>query len=127
MSEPLIAPAVDGVVVAYLNGILAEPVSTKVPDSRPSAFVRVILTGGSGRRSTVLHDAQVTVEAWASTYAAASALMGRVDAYMHDARFANPAIRDVQSFGAPIELPAPSTAQFRMTATYQVTVRASAL
>lgn len=127
MSEPLIAPAPDAIVVAYLNTLLTPPVATDVPDPRPAEFVRVLVTGGGGRRDLVLQDAQITVEAWAATYADASELMMLADAHMHNARFVDADIRNVRAFGAPINLPDPTSGQSRMTATYEVTLRASAL
>lgn len=68
---------VEGAVVAYLNGLLAEPVSTKVPVQRPPAFVTVRRTGGpvTGR---VVDQPQLTVSAWAASSVAALELAGEV-------------------------------------------------
>ena len=126
--EVLVAPAGDAVVVAYLKPLLMPvKVVTDVPSPRPTKFVRILLTGGGGRRAMVLHDAQVTVEAWGSTYSEASTLMMLADAHMHAARFNSDDIYNVESFGAPVNLPDPTSGQSRLTATYQVTLRASAL
>lgn len=128
MNEPLVVAPVPGTVVAYLKPLVAPTkVATKVPTTAFSDFVHVVGAGGGGRRNMVLHDGTVAVEAWATTYAAAETLMATVDAHMHNARFASDAIYGVQSFGAPVELPVPDSPKFRLTATYQVTVRASAL
>lgn len=126
MSEPLFSPDVDAVVVAYLNAVMSANAATKVPDPRPSEFTLVLLTGGGGRRGMVLEDAQVTIEYWGATYAAARAGISAVNAHMFNARFAGTNILDVTAFSLPAELPATDTSQFRFTATYQVTVRASA-
>jgi len=77
---------VEGAVVSYLNGLLAEPVSTKVPTSRPPAFVTVRRTGGptSGR---VVDQPQLTVSAWGPSSTAALALAEDVrDALLAAAR-----------------------------------------
>lgn len=127
-AEVLLTPAADGVIVEYLTGALTPiPVATEVPKGRPARFVRVLLTGGGGRRDVVLHDAQITIEAWASSYAEASTLMMLADAHMNSAHRVRSDIYNVESFGAPANLPDPLSGQSRMTATYQVTLRASAL
>lgn len=73
---------VEGVVVAYLNGLLAEPVSTKVPSNRPGAFVTVRRTGGDvmGR---VVDRPRLTVSAWGESSTAALELAAEVrDAFL---------------------------------------------
>lgn len=63
----MIEPApVEQAYIAHLNAALAEPVSTRVPASRPAAFVRLTRTGGQ-RRSVVLADSNLLVECWGST------------------------------------------------------------
>lgn len=127
MSALKVAP-VDATVVAYLKPLLTGvTVATQTPTTIPAKFAHVVLAGGGGRRELVLHDATVAVEAWADTYALAADLMALIDAHMLNARFASTVIRDVQSFGAPVSLSLPDSPKFRLTATYQVTVRASAL
>lgn len=62
----VVFPDAEGVVVGYLNTVLAGDTArayTRVPQARPSRFVRVILTG-SQTRSVAHRDAQVTVECW---------------------------------------------------------------
>lgn len=126
MSGPLIVDPVDATVVAYLKPLRSPVlVATKFPQTLVR-MTRVVLAGGGGRRSLVLHDATVAIECIGDTYAQAADDMADVDAWMHHARFASSVIRDVQSFGAPVELPIPDSPKFRLTATYQVTVRASA-
>lgn len=68
---------VEGAVVSYLNGVLAEPVSTKVPANRPAAFVTVRRTGGpvTGR---VVDQPQLTLSAWAASSTAALELASEV-------------------------------------------------
>lgn len=126
-AEVLVAPGVDDLVATYLRAKLTPvPVTIAVPKTRPAKFVRVLLTGGRGRYDVVLHAAQVTVEAWAASEGEASTLMMLADAHMHAARFQNVGIYNVTAFGAPTNLPDPTSGQRRYTATYEVTVRASA-
>lgn len=125
MSTLIFTTPVAATVVGYLSPLAAgATVATKVPKTVPTLFVHVVPTGGAGRRSTVIEDATVAVECWANTYAAAADLMSLMDGHMHNARHVSETIRDVQSFGAPVELPVPDSPKFRLTATYQVTVRA---
>lgn len=60
-------------VVAHLSGALDVPVSTEAPVERPSAFVLVDPVGGSSTRDA-LH-ADVAVQAWATSAAAAESLV----------------------------------------------------
>ncbi len=73
-------------VVAYLNAALAARgdtarATTRVPDDRPSRFVRVALTG-STRRSVAHIDAQVTIECWDTDSVGASELTSLAYALM---------------------------------------------
>lgn len=121
-----VAVAADAAVVAYLNGV-HNGAQTKVPESPPNEFTRVVLTGGAGRRDSVVQEATVAVEAWAKSYAAASARMNVVDAHMHNAPHVSTVIKRVVSFSAPAVLPVPDSPYFRLTATYEVTTRTTAL
>lgn len=64
-------------LVAHHNGLLAEPVGTRVPAARPPAFVRVTRTGGA-HRDLVLTDSTVLYECWGSTDSLAWDLVSRV-------------------------------------------------
>ena len=117
----------DATIVAYLTPLATgATVATKVPTTVPTKFVHVVATGGAGRRSTVLDDRTVAIECWANTYADAAALMASMDGHMHNARHvAGSAILNVEAFSAPVELPLADSPKYRLTATYQVTVRAA--
>lgn len=126
----VVADVADTLVTALASRVSPAAVSIKFPGATAmpaNGHLLVLLTGGGGRRSTVLHDAQVTLEARAATAEKASALMALADGHMHALRFDEAAIYNVQSFGAPVDLPDPATGLPRYTATYQVTVRANAL
>jgi hypothetical protein len=66
MTEVVVFPDVEAVLVEALPALLDVPVSTRVPNPRPDAFVRVTRVGGS-RRDRITDRALVVVEAWAST------------------------------------------------------------
>lgn len=127
--EVIVSPASDDAVVTYLNAVITGSEASIVkPASVASGALVVILTGGAGRRDMVLNDAQVTIEAWAEDAQTASNLMMLADGHLHAARFNSTTIRDVSTFGAPVNLPDPrTTGHYRYTATYLVTFRASAI
>ncbi|MCL2453759.1 MAG: hypothetical protein FWD18_00425 [Micrococcales bacterium] len=61
----------EAAVLDYLSPLVDVPVLRGAPaGERPEAFVRLMLTG-TRRTSLVQADAQVTVECWAPTHAAA--------------------------------------------------------
>ncbi len=71
MTEVLVPPDVETALQAYYRAELSArgwiaKVGSKVPATRPQFMVKVTLTGGSST-GIVSHDAQVTVECWAST------------------------------------------------------------
>ena len=127
MVEYLAAPLVEQIVVEYLNAKLTEPVATEVPNPRPEAFARVILTGGAGRTGLVTHRASVTVESWGQTAYGAATLARLVEAYMLSLPLEVGNVYSVAAFAAPSNLPDPTSGQDRYTATYEIAVRAVAL
>lgn len=73
MSEPILFPDVEALLVRVLPALVGVDVSTRVPNPRPDSFVRVKRVGG-GRRDYVTEEPLVVVECWALTEPAASAL-----------------------------------------------------
>jgi hypothetical protein len=125
--EAIKFPDVEALLVVYLNGLLAEPVSTKVPSPRPATFVRIIRTGGF-TTGLVTDEALITFEAWAATEPAAQDLAQRVRAYLR----AVDVVDGVQFYGpinptGPVNLPDPATQQARYTGLVSVGVRGSAI
>ena len=70
MTEVIVFPSVEKVLVAALNAVLDVPVSTKVPAQRPPSFVRLVRVGGS-RPNLVTDRSIVTFECWATDEPAA--------------------------------------------------------
>lgn len=133
--EVIVFPDVEELVVAYLNAAFASlsetaRASTKVPATRPAKFVRVIRTGGPS--SLVIDQAQLTLEAWASTAPVAAALMQltrglikAIDRVSHEGetfQFYRPV-----EFSGPANRPDPDSAMERYTETFSVGVRGKAV
>jgi hypothetical protein len=108
-------------LVAYLNGLLAPAVSTRVPNPRPVSFVRVGRVGGD-QINMAQERAVVLVECWAATAPAAWALAreahgllaGREPLEIPGAELSS------RSLSSPVNYPDPATTspryQFTMTA-----------
>lgn len=74
---------IEGLLVSYLRAGLDVPVSTKVPNPRPAAFVRVMRTGGPVSQR-VLDLPQVSVTAWAASSVSAERLADQVRSLLLD-------------------------------------------
>lgn len=72
----VIAPAdYEALAVTWLTGKLGSGIAihSKVPPTRPAAFVKVIRTGGH-RLDLAYHEGQLTFECWGATETAAEAI-----------------------------------------------------
>lgn len=125
--EAIKFPDVEALLVSYLNGVLDEPVHTKVPSPRPATFVRIMRTGGTAT-GLVTDEALIAYEAWAATEPAAQELAQRVRAYIR----AVDVVAGVQFYGpinptGPVNLPDPASGQARYTGLVSVGVRGTAI
>jgi hypothetical protein len=135
MSEVIVFPDVEAIVISYLNAEFAARsetarASTKVPKSRPTKFVRVLRTGGPSE--FIMDRAQLTLEAWANKATDAIALMqltrglmNRINQVTYNGttyQFYAP-----QEFSGPANLPDPDSSQERYTETFSVGVRGTAV
>lgn len=137
MGEVLVAPDVETLLVQYLTTELAarSPWTTtkayvKVPNPRPTGFVRVLRTGGV--RNFILDRATVTLECWHDDAIQASALMQLVRGLVHaidQVTYTSTTYQfyDPQEFSGPANLPDPDSVQERYTETFSVGVRATAV
>lgn len=82
MSEAIIFPDIEALLVRYLPSLVGVPVVTKVPAHRPASFVRVKRVGGS-RRDRITDQPLVVVEAWAATETDAALLGASAQAYVY--------------------------------------------
>lgn len=73
MTEAIIFPDVEALLVSALPPLIGAPVATKVPAERPPLFVRVTRAGGT-RRDIVTDLPMVVIECWAATEGVASDL-----------------------------------------------------
>lgn len=134
MSEVIVFPDVEAVVVSYLNAAYVARsetarASTKVPATRPTKFVRVIRTGGPA--DFVIDRAQLTIEAWANKATDAMALMQLTRGLLHAIDQVTYSGRTYQfytpqEFSGPANLPDPDSSQERYTETFSVGVRGTA-
>jgi hypothetical protein len=76
MTEAIVFPDAEALLVTALSPLVGVPVATRVPNPRPASFVRVKRVGGT-IRDVVTDEPLVVVECWAETEIAASDL-GRV-------------------------------------------------
>lgn len=121
-----VLPDVEAIVVAFLNGVVVPPVSTRVPNPRPAAFVRAWRTGGAAT-SRVLERAQITVQAWGSNSAdtvAASDLAQACRTALFNEYTGMPLVRGVEEIAGLYSDPDPATGIARYTFTVTLMVRA---
>lgn len=81
MAELLISDDIEAALINYLEADLAVLVATKVPNPRPSEFVRIARLGGN-RRKMIMDQAMVGVWCWAETSVRASELGRRAEGLM---------------------------------------------
>jgi hypothetical protein len=112
VTETVIFPVIESLVIAYLEAHIPERVAAEVPaDRTPSAsFVKVERVGGP-RRDRVTDAPMVVVQCWAPSKAEAARLGARVQAYVYALEQTNTphgyvrAVREVaglQSFPDPV-------------------------
>jgi hypothetical protein len=101
-------------------------VASRIPNPRPSTFVRIIRTGGV--MAGVVDGAVIVVEAWAETDPDADRLAQEVRTLIGSAagrRIADTwTVYRVVELSGPGSLPDPDSRQSRVTLTVQVDVRA---
>lgn len=120
----------EALAVTWLTGKLGSAtVSTKVPNPRTAAFVKVVSTGGY-RRDRAYLESQLTFECWAEKETDAGVLAAHVSTYMDaletetvDGVF----VRRVTHIGGPVNSPDPDSNAPRYLVTKTVTHRGSIL
>lgn len=118
----IVSPPPVGAAVIEFLGVLGVPVSSQVPNPRPSEFIRVIMQGGS-RRNLGEADPVVIVEAWASSSYAAMLLAGRAWSALEGAEWLSADVWvAAHSASLPVDFPDPTSEQARWQFTYTPTV-----
>lgn len=124
--EQLLIDALPPLLAAH--GYTGVAVTTRVPNPRPAAFVRVLVTGGA--RQTLVTDAPtVTVEGWGATETAALNLTRTARGCLELLRgvtVGGVVVYGGRDFGSPVNLPDPDSAQYRYTTTGTLPIRGAA-
>lgn len=119
--QPIVFPDAVEVVLDYYATVLPGVESHRqIPASRPTQWLRVLRTGGV-RETLVTDAAQITVEAWADTPAAATDLAQLARAHLN-ASLGVIAWR-IEELGGPADLPDLESQQHRYTWTALVHLR----
>ena len=122
----LAAPDVQRMVIDYLTEAFFPeiPVSDRMLDVQ--RFIRVVCTGGPGRRQRVLFTAQLTIDAYDGTPAMAGDLSREIDGLIYALPTSTVPVTSVLQGFSPGESRDPlRKEQGRYTATYQLTVKCS--
>lgn len=127
--EPIVFPDATAVVTAWLDSHLIEPVHSRVPANRPTAFVTVVRTGGP-RRNIIADNPQVTVESWAATVEEAHDLAQTVRAYVNaliGETVNGVFVSRVDELSGPADLPDPLSEQPRYSQSFSFVTRGEVL
>lgn len=132
--QRILFPDAVAAVIGALNdqlddlGFSGVPVRSRIPNPRPSRFVRVYRTGGP-LANIVTDSAQITVEAWAASDVdahdlaqAARAIVNSLEATVTG----GVTVYGVNEFSGPGYLPDPESEQPRYTWSASVNVRGAA-
>lgn len=134
MAELVVFPDITAAVIDFVRAQLvaagsSAPVTMRVPNPRPGAFVTIQRVGGV-RRNLVVDEATLTVEAWGSTEPAAHDLAQLARAAVHAAVgqvTSAGTIYRTGEFAGPASLPDPDSDQPRYTFTVTVAARGTAI
>lgn len=130
MSEAVIFPDVEALLVAYLTPLLGGvEVGTQIPNPRPDTFVRVTRVGGA-RRDRITDQPLVVVQAWATDEAAAQNLGARAQAHvfaLEQTSVGDSYVRAVREVGGFQAVPDPLSGTPRYQFTAQLDTRGVAL
>jgi hypothetical protein len=126
VAETVVFGDTEAAVIAWLKPLIAPvKVSTEVPSTRPSEFVKVSLTGGY-EPNRVTERPQVTFECWALTSIRASEICRTVKAHlkaMEGQSAAGVFVRGVTTVGGPTSFPDPATSLPRYQYTAELNCR----
>ena len=121
--EDVTYPDPKAALIAYLSERLDVPVASRVPNTRPEAFVRVLLAGGQGAIEGLLSDVAFTVESWDNNEAAAQARAQRIRGLLRNAYMMGGCpVTGYKEWGPPVDL-ADLSLQWRYTFTFAIRFR----
>lgn len=125
MPELVTFPDTVALLVSYLNDNVVEPVRSRIPTDRPTAFATVRRTGGP-KRNLVTDQAQVTVESWGPTDEDAHDLAQDIRALLNALPgqiIDGVAVYRVDELSGPADLPDPLSDQPRYSQSFSVALR----
>jgi hypothetical protein len=125
----VVFPDATFVVVSHLADALDVPVLSRVPTSRPAAFVVIRRVGGV-RRNEVTDEPMLVVECWAASDEAAADLAAAARAHvdtMVGQVVENVAVYDVTDVSGPQYLPDSESNQPRYSFTFTAAMRGATL
>lgn len=121
--EELSWPDPKAALVAYLTEHLNVPVASRVPQKRPTGFVRVLLAGGEGLIEALMSDVAFTVEAWDDDEATAQARAQQIRGLLRNAyMMGGYPVAGYKEWGPPVDL-ADESRQWRYTFTFAIRFR----
>ena len=124
MSEVIIFPDAEGILVSSLKARLGLPVVTKVPAQRPPVFIRLKRVGG-GRANVITERPIIVFECWAATEPDAERLSALV--HGHVFALAPDTVRRVREVAGRQAFPDPLSEAPRYQFTVQIDTRGAAL
>lgn len=121
--ENLSWPDPKAAVLGYLNEHLDVEAYSRIPATRPEAFVRVQLAGGEGLIDALMSDVAFTVEAWDDNEAHAQARAQRIRGLLRNAyTMGGYPVTGYKEWGPPVDL-ADESRQWRYTFTFAIRFR----
>lgn len=113
-------------IVGYLNSledVLGAATSTRVPNPRPSSFVRVLHAGGEGQLNPAFEGVSLTVESWDDDEVAAETRAQLIRSKLSRATGWNGHMfYRYREAGPPVDL-ADESGQYRFTFTFSLRLR----
>lgn len=124
--ETVIFPDAKAAVITYLSETLTVPVSSRIPNTRPDDFIRILHAGGAGAVNPALDDVAFTVESWSTNEGGAADRAQLVRAHLRNATvMGGHGVYAYTEWGPPVDLPDES-GQYRYTFTFTIRIRGHA-
>lgn len=121
--ETVIFPDARAALISHLSDVMDVPVSSRVPNSRPPDFIRVLHAGGAGAINPALDDVAFTLESWSTDEGSAADRAQLIRAHLRNAvTMDGHAVYAYNEWGPPVDLPDES-GQFRFTFTFSLRIR----
>lgn len=112
-----------GLIVGFLASVLDVDVRTRVPNPRPSSFVRVLHAGGEGMLNPAFEGVSLTVESWDNDEVAAETRAQLIRSKLSRAVGWNGVdFYRYREYGPPVDL-ADESGQYRFTFTFSIRLR----